>query len=161
MHGAAGMLMPNEVIPYDADQPNTLRALVRKRAEVAGQIEHIQCSLRHCIVQLEHIDATIRIFNPSIDACTIRAKAFPPRRVAARGEVLNVVFNILREAQEAATSREIAYDFIKEQGLNPDDMELLGVTLKRVHECLKAQRKRGLVRNIKSPGDFQRWEVVR
>jgi hypothetical protein len=34
--------MANDLIPDGAEQPNVLHALTRKRAELAGKIEHLQ-----------------------------------------------------------------------------------------------------------------------
>jgi hypothetical protein len=153
--------MPNELIPPDADQPNVLHALTRKRAELAGQIEHNQLSLRHLIAELDHIDATIRIFNPAIDIGAIRAKPVPPRHAAFKGEVTRVVFKALREAKEPITSRDIALRLMTERGLNPDDRELSIIMVKRVCACLRVQKKKGLTRNAESLGNLQGWEMVR
>ena len=119
-----GVWMPNEVIPWDAEQPNVLHALTRKRAEIAGQIEHNQLQLRRLIAEIDHIDAAIRIFNPAIDVGAIRAKPVPSRHAAFKGEVTRVVFNALREAKEPLSSRDIALRLMAERGLNPDDKEL-------------------------------------
>ncbi len=153
--------MANEIIPFDADQPNVLHALTRKRAEVAGQIEHIQLELRRLIAELDHIDATIRIFNPSIDIGAIRSKPVPPRHAAFKGEVTRIVFQTLRDAQQPVTSRDIAMRLMTERGLNPDDRELALIMVKRVCACLRVQKKKGLVRNVPSVGTIQGWEVAR
>lgn len=153
--------MANEIIPFDADQPNVLHALTRKRAEVAGQIEHNQLQLRHLIAELDHLDATIRIFNPAIDIGAIRAKPVPPRHAAFKGEVTRVVFRTLRDAREPITSRDIAHRLMTERGLNPDDRELSVIMVKRVCACLRVQKMKGLVRNVPSVGNLQGWEVAR
>lgn len=153
--------MANEIIPFDADQPNVLHALTRKRAEVAGQIEHNQLELRRLIAELDHIDATIRIFNPSIDIGAIRSKPVPPRHAAFKGEVTRTVFKTLRAADGPITSRDIAMRLMTERGLNPDDRELALIMVKRVCACLRVQKKKGLVRNVASIGNLQGWEVAR
>jgi hypothetical protein len=153
--------MSNDVIPWDADQPNVLHALTRKRAEIAGQIEHNQLTLRHLIAELDHVDATIRIFNPAVDIAAIRSKPVPPRHAAFKGEVTRVVFKMLREATAPVTSRDIAMRLMKERGLNPDDKELSVIMVKRVCACLRVQKKKGLVRNAESFGNLQGWEAAR
>jgi hypothetical protein len=40
---------------------HVLSGLVRKRAEIAGQIEHTQAELRKFVTDLDAIDAAIRI----------------------------------------------------------------------------------------------------
>ena len=123
--------MNNDVIPADAEHPNVLHALTRKRAEIAGQIEHNQLQLRHLIAELDHIDAAIRIFNPAVDIEAIRAKPVPPRHAAFKGEVTRVVFMALREAADPLSSRDIALRLMRERGLNPDDRELSVIMVKR------------------------------
>jgi hypothetical protein len=41
--------------------------LIAKRAEIAGQIEHTQDKLRQLVIDLDHIDSAIHIFDPSIE----------------------------------------------------------------------------------------------
>ena len=43
-----------------------LSGLVCKRAELAGQIEHMQMELRKLVTDLDTIDAAIRIFDPTV-----------------------------------------------------------------------------------------------
>lgn len=153
--------MANEIIPPDAEQPNVLHALTRKRAEIAGQIEHNQLTLRHLIAELDHIDAAIRIFNPSIDIQAIRSKPVPPRHAAFKGEVTRIVFKSLRESDVPLTSRDIALLLMKERGLNPDDRQLSVIMVKRICACLRVQKRKGLVRNAEHLGSLQGWEIAR
>jgi hypothetical protein len=55
------------------ERPNTLAGMVEKRAEIAGQISHTRAVLRQLIIDLDHIDAAIRIFDPSS-----RCRGYPP-----------------------------------------------------------------------------------
>lgn len=153
--------MPNALIPADADQPNVLHALTRKRAELAGKIEHAQLEVRHLIAELDHIDAAIRIFNPAVDISAIRSKPVPPRHAAFKGEVTRIVFDTLREADGPVSSRDIAKVLMAQRGLNPDDRELSVIMVKRVLACLRVQKRKGLVRNAPFAGDLLGWEIDR
>jgi hypothetical protein len=148
-----------DIVPPGTEQPNVLYALTRKRAEIAGQIEHNQLALRHLIAELDHIDAAIRIFNPDIDIQAIRSKPVPPRHAAFKGEVTRIVFKALREAKEPLTSRDIALRLMKERGLNPDDRELSVIMVRRICACLRVQKQKGLVRNAENLGNLQGWEL--
>ncbi|MFN3574595.1 MAG: hypothetical protein ACK4TR_13800 [Phenylobacterium sp.] len=154
------MSKPNKVVPLDAEQPNVLHALTRKRAEVAGQIEHCQLRLRQLVSELDHLDATIRIFNPAIDLAAIRPKPVPPRHAAFKGEVTRVVLDTLREADGPITSRDIAAILMRERGLDPGDRELSVLMVKRVCACLRVQRQKGLIRNVPCERGLQGWEVA-
>ena len=56
------------------ERPNTLAGLVDKRAEIAGRIAHTRATLRQLIIDLDHVDAAIRIFDPNYDVEGIRQK---------------------------------------------------------------------------------------
>ena len=75
---------------------HVVSALIRKRAEIAGQIEHAQTSLRQFIIDLDNLDATLSLFAPDIDLEEIRPKPLPPRNQAFRGEVLRLLLAALR-----------------------------------------------------------------
>ncbi len=80
-------------------------ALVRKPAKLAGQIEHNQEQLRQLIVDLDNVDATIHLFNSTIELEAIKAWPVPEQHRAFRGEVTRIVLATLRKRQEAAHGR--------------------------------------------------------
>jgi hypothetical protein len=47
-----------------SERPKTVSRLIHKRRKIAGRIEHVQRELRGLVADLDHIDATIRIFDP-------------------------------------------------------------------------------------------------
>ncbi|MDB5499789.1 MAG: hypothetical protein JWP28_3820, partial [Phenylobacterium sp.] len=49
-----------------------LHALVRKRAELAGQIAHKEFELQRTLGELTHVDSTIRLFTEDVDVGAIR-----------------------------------------------------------------------------------------
>ena len=51
--------MPNE---------HVLSGLIAKRAELAGKIEMMQREMRVLVATIGHIDATIRMFDPSVES---------------------------------------------------------------------------------------------
>ena len=69
-----------------SDAPNlsnpVLSGLIRKRAEVAGGLEAAQQRVRQLIIDIDNVDATIRLFAPDIDLEEIRPKPLPPRHAA-------------------------------------------------------------------------------
>lgn len=75
------------------ENEHVLSGLIRKRAELAGEIDHL--------------DASIRIFKPDIDLEAIKAKTVPPRHQALPGEMIRGVLTVLRESKEPLTSHEV------------------------------------------------------
>ena len=80
------------------ERPNTLAGLVEKRAEIAGQISHTRAPLRQLIMDLDHVDAAIRIFDPSYDIERIRQKIPSAVHRAILGDMTRATLDTLRDA---------------------------------------------------------------
>jgi hypothetical protein len=142
------------------ENEHVLGGLTRKRAEIAGQIEHTQAALRKLVTDLDAIDAAIRIFDPEADIGAIKAKAYPPRHAALRGEMMRHVMGCLRTASEPVTSRDIATVVMKARGLNPDDAELTMTIRKRVGACVWKLKQAGYAREVPIAGELKGWVRV-
>ena len=64
------------------ERPNTLAGLVEKRAEIAGRISHTRAALRQRIIDLDHVDAAIRIFDPNYNVEGVSARRSRAGRIA-------------------------------------------------------------------------------
>jgi hypothetical protein len=73
------------------ENEHVLAGLTKKRAEIAGQIEHAQQALRKLVTDLDSIDAAIRLFDPQADIQAIKPRQYPPRHAAFRGEMMRHV----------------------------------------------------------------------
>lgn len=49
------------------ENEHVLSGLIRKRAETAGLLDATQMQVRQLILDVDNLDATIRMFNPDID----------------------------------------------------------------------------------------------
>jgi hypothetical protein len=103
-------------------ESHVVTALVSKRAEMAGLIEHHQKEMGRLADDLAHLDATLKLFSPEIDLRTIRAKEHRTRnRFFRPGECQRMVLDIFREAQGAAlSSRQIGEALAARRGLESD-----------------------------------------
>jgi hypothetical protein len=127
--------------------PLVLAGLIKRRAQLAGDIEAAHDALRRMVQDLENLDTTILQFDPSYRVESIRPKAFrPPKDWANRGEMTRICLSILRQASEPLTSRDIAYQLLTERALNRDDQRLLRVMRSRVACALRLQRDKGVVK---------------
>lgn len=139
-----------------------LTGLVKRRAELTGEIERSHAALRKMVDDLENLDATIRQFAPDFQVEAIRPKAFrPPADWANRGQMSRVVLSILRQAAEPMTTRDIALEMLVTRALDQSDVRLLKLMTKRVGVALRGQRDNGAVRAAQGPGMMVLWEVVR
>lgn len=138
-----------------------LEALKRKRAEITGEIARCQASLAKLSDDLEHLDATLRLFAPDFVAESILPKVFtPPKSWSKRGEMSRAVLSILRVAKGPLTTREIASMIVQQRGLE-SDQGILNVMTRRVGHVLRDKRETGLVRSIEETGLWLQWEIAR
>ena len=136
--------------------------LVRKRAELAGEVERTHARLRSLVDDLDKLDGTLRMLAPEMVIEAIRPKAFrPPKDWANRGQMTRVVLSILRMAAEPLTTRDIALQMLVERALDAEDQRMLRLMSKRVGVALRRQRETGVVRSAQGPGQYTLWEVAR
>ncbi|MGP8122937.1 MAG: hypothetical protein ACLP8B_20730 [Xanthobacteraceae bacterium] len=139
-----------------------LNGLVKRRAELAGQIEAAHEALRKMVLDLENLDATIVQFDPDFRVEAIKPKGFrPPSDWSNRGQMSRLILSILRQAAEPLTSRDIALQLLVERALDKSDQRLLRLMTKRVGVALRLQRENGAVRCDQGPGQYMLWEINR
>lgn len=136
--------------------------LAKARAELAGEIERTHERLRKLALDLEHIDATLRIVAPDMAVEAIKPKVFrPPADWAKRGEMARLVLSILRTAKAPMTTREIAERMLVERGI-PSTTTALNDMTRRVACALRTQRERGTARSSEGEAGFWLlWEIAR
>ena len=142
------------------ERPNTIAGLIDKRREIAGRIEQAQRTLNDLVIDLDHLDHCIRMFDPDGSVSLGSPKTFPAQHGAFRGEMQRYVLGALRAATEPVTSLEIAVEVVKGRGLDPSDKRAVILIRKRVGACLWKLRDNGLVREVAMTGSYKGWEVV-
>jgi hypothetical protein len=136
--------------------------LIKRRAQLAGDIEKAHESLRRMVLDLENLDATILQFEPDFRIESIAPKAFrPPKDWSNRGQMSRICLSILRQAAEPLTTRDIALQLLTERALNREDQKLLRLMTKRVGVALRIQRDNKVVRSEQGPGQYILWEIAR
>jgi hypothetical protein len=145
------------------ERPNTIAGLVAKRAEIAGRIDAARVALQQLIVDLDHIDAAIRIFDPDYDLAGIRSRTYPAAQVARRGDSIRLILDILRRASEPLTTKQIALQVMAVRGQNVNDAALVLTLTRRVGASLRSYRDNGSTRSIKDGryGKYDLWEIAR
>ncbi len=139
----------------------TLEALKRKRAEMTGEIARCHARLSQLSDDLEHLDATIRLFAPDFVVESVLPKVFtPPKSWSKRGEMSRAVMSILRIAKGPLSTREIAAMIVQQRGLD-GDRGILDVMTRRVSHVLRDKRATGLLRSIEETGLWLQWVIVR
>jgi hypothetical protein len=144
---------------------HTLSGLIAKRAEIAGEITHARAELRRLIIDLGHVDAAIRIFDPDFDVDGIAPKAPTPLyNVSFRGEFVRIILDMMREAKGPVTTKEIALHVMRGRGLNTADAALLALFMRRTRGLLYHYRGRGMIRGVRGNEAGRRrfnwWELT-
>jgi hypothetical protein len=134
-------------------------ALIRKRADISGEIAAMQVHLRKLLTSLDHIDFTLRIFDSSYALETIRA--IPKLRYSFRGQTQKIILDTLRESTRPITASELAIRLIAGRGLAADDPDLRRLFSSRANASLQIMLKRGTVRRVRKVGKRMEWELVR
>ncbi len=142
------------------ENDHTINALKRKRAELAGLMEHHQAMVRQLMIDLDHVDATLRMFVPDIELEDIKPKPLPPRHAAYKGEVARIVLAMLREAKQPLTTEELALRVMSERQMNTADMALVKTVSKRVGSCLRHHRGKGAVLSRRGGEGRIVWKIV-
>ena len=138
---------------------HVIHGLVRRRAELSGDIETTQKKLQQMIVDLEHLDRTLLMFDPEYRIDTIKPRAFrPPDDWSKRGQMTRIILGILRQASGPMTSRDTALQLILERGLGQDDQKLVRLMAKRCGVALRGMRDRGVAQSSEGPGQCVLWE---
>lgn len=123
----------------------TVHGLLRKRAEMAGDVEAHREQLGMLLSGLDHLDAAIRIFNPAIDLEDMPERPVPPPNAAFRGEVQRFLLHTLRTSAVSMTTHDLARAVMEARRLNVADRVLFKLVSVRTGHALTKLRKRGYV----------------
>jgi hypothetical protein len=145
------------------ERPNTVAGLVAKRAEIAGKIDEARETLRQLIVDLDHVDAAIRLFDPDYDIAAIRVKPTHPAQIARRGDSIRLILDLLRQATAPLTTKQIALQVMASRGLNTEDNVLVLTMTRRIGASLRSYRDNGSLKSIRDGryGKYDLWEIAR
>jgi hypothetical protein len=141
-------------------ESHVIAALVKRRAELSGDIENTQAKLQQMILDLEHLDRTLLMFDPDYRIETIKPKAFrPPDDWSKRGQMTRLILGILRQAAEPLTARDIAVQLMLERALDTNSDKLVRLMAKRCGVALRGMRDRGIAESHEGPGQVVLWEL--
>jgi hypothetical protein len=134
-------------------EAHVMTALRGKRAELAGTVMQLEQQLMQRRADLAHLDATMRLFDPSFQPKQIRPKLRRARNSWFRpGECLRLIYDQLREASEPLTTRALAEQIIRLKAIPTTDDDgreriqktLLG-SLNRANETIRRIETTGVV----------------
>jgi hypothetical protein len=141
-------------IVAEASMPtSTMTALAKRRAKLVMQATSLEATLIHLRADIADVDAAIRVHEAE------RQKPRVPR--AQRVDAVRIALDMLRQAKQPLTTREILHGVLLSQGKDPTDRETVRVMLERVRLLLIRQRNAGVLRSTEGERTALLWEVAR
>jgi hypothetical protein len=138
---------------------HVIHALVRKYAELAGQLQKAEAERARIAEALNHVRATVLIFQPGY-----RIKAILPKRpkkpssYGRHGALMRAILEALRTATAGMTARDLAEAVLASRGVLDPDERRLKLTIRAVNIALASLAKRNVVA---SDGDTpRRWSLL-
>lgn len=146
------------------DRPNTVAGLVAKHQELTALRERYRAEIKKLTVDIDHLDAAIRLFDPNADTSAI--KEYVTKHRAQKGSVKRFILNTFREATEPLTSRQLTELWVADRGLVADEATYATIR-KRIGACIKTCVNQGLVEDVgwtenhDTNGPYKLWRLKR
>lgn len=111
----------SEALPRSRGDMYALNALKHKRASIASEIIQLERQLRHRKEMLVHVDATLRLLDPTIEVSSIPPKR-PPQRIKLfrQGELGRMIIDAIRRAGGEASLYDIVTAILAAGGHGED-----------------------------------------
>jgi len=144
------------------DRRKAIAGLAQRRADIINNINQIKSDMRDAVVQLDHVEATMKIFDPQIDFRAMGGRNVLPVDPAAHGESMRIVLASLVDAGRPLSTAALIEQIIQARALDRADPALRRVLAKRLGPSLRyAEQVRGLIRSSPGPGQMKMWELVK
>jgi hypothetical protein len=106
-------------------EPHVIAALVRKRAELSGELLQTELHARAIRADLEHIDRVLAIFGFGARPDTIPPSYKRPPRMFKDGQLRRLISDIRRENPEIILERAIVREAVRRMGWDANNQALL------------------------------------
>jgi hypothetical protein len=138
-------------------EQHVIRVLREKRSELAGLVKGLEQELSERRTALTHLDATMRLFDPEI-----RPEKIGPRQRRRcnawfrPGECLRLIYDVLRDAPQPMTTREVVDRMIALKRISGGDDRQRALFQKTVLASLN--RAKDTIERVGSAG-VVKWRV--
>ena len=139
------------------ENEHVINGLMRRRQEIADALEAAQGKVRQLVLDIDAVDAVIRLFQPDAAIGVVRVRPTPRRHQAIRGESSRLILRMLGEAGERMATRDILLRVMEARGLNASDRDMYEAMRHRVSASLRGLRDRGKVLSEGKAGAGVKW----
>lgn len=131
----------------------TVQGLIRKRAELAGQVEELHAKLGALMAALAHIDGALHVLKPDI-ALELLPEKLPPSPFSGfRGEIQRFLLDALRQADGPMSTFDLTRAVMAKRGMDPDDKVVFRMIARRTGYALAKLRRKGAVQSRRLGGN--------
>ena len=126
-------------------ESHVITALVSKRSELAGLLEHHEKTVQQIRDDIAAIEASIKIFKPDYDLRSIKTKAYRPANEYFQPREANrLILEVLREAGEPMDTGEITKRIAARKGYKLEEIDYTRFQAYLL-SVLSRQRRKGVV----------------
>lgn len=138
-------------------EPHTIAGLQRKRAELVELRRQLEADLRKVTVDIDHLDAAVRLFDPESTPAAIRR--YTTKHRAKKGHVARFVLERLRAtAPDLTTTRDLTQAWLEARSLRTDDATFV-VIRKRIGACLIKLVAQGSAEAVDTGGLYRGYRL--
>ena len=139
-------------------ETHVISALVNKRSELLGEIQHYEKLIKEYKSNLTTVDKTIHIFDKSYDLRTIKSKRVTRNSYFSSGEATKMVLDVLRKASNPLKTDAISDIVASKKSLLLDDKERVNFQ-KSIIYALNSCEQRGLINRVGKDGLVIVWQI--
>ena len=138
----------------------TLSGLLRKRAELAAEVETARQAWETAGSALDAIDAAIRVFRPEITPDDLPEKRPAPAYTGGTSDIQRFLLDLLRRSGKPLRTLEAAAAIMAERHIDPRDRVAATLIRKRCGDALGRLRLKGVVTGVKyGSGSELEWRL--
>ncbi len=141
------------------ERPNTVSGLQAKRKELVKLHKNLVAEAKKVMCDIDHLDATIRLFDPDADLGRVRRNRYATKHRAPKGHMKRFILDQFREADVPLSSRNITEAWIKDRGLQPDEATFV-ILRKRIGAAIQTAKQGGVVEEVGSDGEYKLWRLA-
>jgi hypothetical protein len=121
-------------------EPHAISALVKKRAELAGELAVHDGKRKAILDRLANVDSVLAMFGYERDPATIKPRRKAATRIFKRGMLRRTVADIAKQRPDLIDNRAIAVEVILRMGWDLESVGLVTQVRDKVKDVRKVRR---------------------
>ena len=145
------------IIFFTMENSHVISALKSKRAELMGKANYHEKELRTLIDSINHVNKSLKLFDPNIKLSAIRPKIFRKyNKLFRSGELSRLILEIFRDLNSQLTCEQVSEEIKKRKSLNQHVKDLNS----SVRRSLYHHERKGLLKRIVKEFELNQWELI-